>query len=263
VQGIPPEVGATPEGVLCLTHRRRLSEIFHENLKKAPRTMQQGESALLPSVEIETRPRPSHAVIWLHGLGADGNDFIQAVDAIPLPRIGIRFVFPHAPMMPVTINGGFVMRAWYDILGPDLNTRQDEAGIRNSHRAVDALIARENERGIPASRIVLAGFSQGGVIALHAGLRHPRKLAGIMGLSAYLALAATTQRERASANQLTAIFMAHGNADPIIPIEAGRSSLDLLKQLGYPAEWHEYDMPHSVCVEELEDIGSWLQQVLS
>ena len=225
--------------------------------------MQPSESILLPSVEVETRPRPSHAVIWLHGLGADGNDFVQAVDAIPLPRIGIRFVFPHAPMKPVTINGGFVMRAWYDILGPDLSARQDEHGIRASQLAVDALIAREAERGIPASRIVLAGFSQGGVIALHTGLRHGRKLAGIMALSAYLALHKTTQSERAGANELTSIFMAHGQSDPIVPISAGRLSRDFLKQLGYPVEWHEYDMPHSVCVEELEDIGTWLQQVLS
>jgi phospholipase/carboxylesterase len=225
--------------------------------------MQPSESVLLPSVEVETRPRPSHAVIWLHGLGADGNDFVQAVDAIPLPRIGIRFVFPHAPMKPVTINGGFVMRAWYDILGPDLSARQDEHGIRASQLAVDALIAREAERGIPASRIVLAGFSQGGVIALHTGLRHGRKLAGIMALSGYLALHKTTQSERASANELTSIFMAHGQSDPIVPIAAGRLSRDFLKQLGYPVEWHEYDMPHSVCVEELEEIGTWLQQVLS
>ena len=225
--------------------------------------MQPSESVLLPSVEVETRPRPSHAVIWLHGLGADGNDFVQAVDAIPLPRIGIRFVFPHAPMKPVTINGGFVMRAWYDILGPDLSARQDEHGIRASQLAVDALIAREAERGIPAPRIVLAGFSQGGVIALHTGLRHGRKLAGIMALSGYLALHKTTQSERASANELTSIFMAHGQSDPIVPIAAGRLSRDFLKQLGYPVEWHEYDMPHSVCVEELEEIGTWLQQVLS
>ncbi|HWQ40273.1 MAG TPA: carboxylesterase [Burkholderiales bacterium] len=217
--------------------------------------------SLLPAVEIETRSRPSHAVIWLHGLGADGNDFVPVVDALPLPRIGIRFVFPHAPMMPVTINGGFVMRAWYDVLDADFS-QQDERGIRASQRAVEALIARETERGIPASRIVLAGFSQGGVMTLHVGLRYPKKLAGLMALSAYLPLANTVEKERSAANRPAPIFMAHGNRDPIIPIEAGWSARDQLLGLGYAVQWHEYDMPHCVCPEEIQDIGRWLQKVL-
>jgi phospholipase/carboxylesterase len=165
-------------------------------------------------------------------------------------------------MMPVTINGGFVMRAWYDILGADLNSRQDEQGIRNSHRAVDALVGREIERGIPASRIVLAGFSQGGVMALHAGLRYPRKLAGIMALSGYLPLAQTVNKERNAANQQTPIFMGHGSSDPIVPVAAGRASRQALEKWGYTVEWHEYVMPHSVSIEELEDIGTWLSSVL-
>lgn len=224
--------------------------------------MQPSEAPVLPTVELETRRNPSHAVIWLHGLGADGNDFVPAVDSIPLPPIGIRFVFPHAPMMPVTINGGFVMRAWYDIIGADLNARQDETGIRNSRLAVDALLGREIERGIPASRIVLAGFSQGGVMALHSGLRYARKLAGIMCLSGYLPLAQTVSKERNAVNQQTSIFMAHGMSDPIVPVSAGRASRDALQKLGYPLEWHEYQMPHSVSIEELEDIGAWLRAVL-
>jgi phospholipase/carboxylesterase len=216
----------------------------------------------LPAVEVETRPSPSHAVIWLHGLGADGHDFVPIVNALDLPPIGIRFVFPHAPMMPVTINGGFVMRAWYDVLDSNFGARQDEHGIRASQTAVEALIAREIERGIPASRIVLAGFSQGGVMTLHVGSRHPKKLAGLMVLSGYLPLAQTLASERNAASDSTAIFMAHGSEDPIIPITAAKTSRQQLVKLGYEVEWHEYRMPHTVCDNEVADIGAWLRKVL-
>jgi phospholipase/carboxylesterase len=219
-------------------------------------------ASLLPAIELETRPHPSHAVIWLHGLGADGNDFVPIVSALPLPPLAIRFVFPHAPMIPVTINGGFVMRAWYDILQADLGARQDEHGIRESQKAIEALIEREVERGIPASRIVLAGFSQGGVMTLHTGLRYRRKLAGLIALSAYLPLADRLAKERSGDNAGVSIFLAHGSADPIIPVAAGQASSKQLAKLGYQVEWHEYAMPHSVCEQEIGDIGMWLQRVL-
>jgi len=198
----------------------------------------------------------------LHGLGADGNDFVPVVKALPLPPVGIRFVFPHAPMMPVTINGGFVMRAWYDIVGADFGTRQDEHGIRASQESIEALVAREVRRGIPASRIVLAGFSQGGVMSLHVGLRHRGKLAGLMILSGYLPLAKAVEAERNSANSGISIFMGHGSDDPIIPVAAAKASRQQLADLGYEVEWHEYRMPHSVCDQEIADIGAWLRKVL-
>ena len=224
--------------------------------------MQDKTQTPLPAVEVQTRPNPSHAIIWLHGLGADGHDFVPIVDALPLPPIGIRFVFPHAPMMPVTINGGFVMRAWYDIVDADFGARQDERGIRASQEAVEALVAREIERGIPASRIVLAGFSQGGVMTLQVGLRYEKKLAGLMVLSGYLPLAKTVAAERGDANNATQIFMAHGSDDPIIPLAAAQSSRQQLAKLGHQVEWHEYRMPHTVCDAEIADIGAWLRKVL-
>jgi phospholipase/carboxylesterase len=217
---------------------------------------------LLPAVEVQTRPNPSHAIIWLHGLGADGHDFVPIVDALSLPPVGIRFVFPHAPMMPVTINGGFVMRAWYDIADADFGARQDERGMRASQEAVEALVAREIERGIPASRIVLAGFSQGGVMTLQVGLRYERKLAGLMVLSGYLPLAKALSAERSEANSTTSIFMAHGTDDPIIPLAAAQSSREQLVKLGHEVEWREYRMPHTVCDVEVADIGAWLRKVL-
>lgn len=220
------------------------------------------QSSALPSVELETRPNPSHTVIWLHGLGADGNDFVPVVDQLDLPPLGIRFVFPHAPMLAVTINGGFVMRAWYDILAEDLALKEDEAGIRRSQVLVQDMIEREIERGIPASRIVLAGFSQGGAIALHTGLRFPRQLAGLMALSAYLPLAKSVERERKPANNPTPIFMGHGTVDNIVPLPLAVSSRARLMQLGYRVELHEYPMMHAVCPEELADIGAWLRTVL-
>jgi phospholipase/carboxylesterase len=199
----------------------------------------------------------------MHGLGADGNDFVPIVRELDLSSCpGIRFVFPHAAPMPVTINNGYVMRAWYDILGMDLVRREDEIGLRASQQRIEQLIAREVARGIPAEKIVLAGFSQGCAMTLQTGLRHPQKLAGLMCLSGYLPLATTIATERSNANQHTPIFMAHGRGDNVVTIDRAEASRDLLKQLGYDIDWHEYMMPHSVCEEEIDDIGAWLQKVL-
>jgi len=220
-------------------------------------------AALLPAVEIETRPNPNAAVIWMHGLGADGNDFVPIVPELKLPATaGIRFVFPHAPTRPVTINGGYVMRAWYDIVGADLTTRGDEAGIRDSQQRVEQLIAREKSRGITASRIVLAGFSQGGVIALQTGLRHAERLAGIMALSTYLALPQKLAAEANAANRDVPIFMAHGTGDQVILHAWADQSRRMLEQQGYKIEWHDYPMPHSLCLEEVVAMGAWLRKVL-
>jgi phospholipase/carboxylesterase len=220
-------------------------------------------AALLPAIEIETRPNPDAAVIWMHGLGADGNDFAPIIPELGLPpSLGIRFVFPHAPTRPVTINGGYVMRAWYDIVGTDLTTRGDEAGIRDSQQRVEQLIAREKARGIKASRIVLAGFSQGGVIALQTGLRHSERLAGIMALSTYLALPQTLVAEASAANRDVPIFMAHGTGDQVILHSWAEQSRRTLEAQGYPVQWHAYPMPHSLCLEEVREISGWLRKVL-
>ncbi|MPZ43858.1 MAG: carboxylesterase [Betaproteobacteria bacterium] len=217
----------------------------------------------LETIEIETGPSPAAAVVWLHGLGADGNDFVPIVKELRLPpQLRVRFVFPHAPMMPVTINNGYVMRAWYDVTFDGLDRRPDARGIVASQAAIEALAAREQARGIASERIVLAGFSQGGAITLQAGLRHAQRLAGLMVLSSYLPLPETLAAEAAQANAATPIFMAHGTDDPVIDIELGQRSRALLAERGYPVEWHEYPMPHSVCLEEIEDISRWLQQVL-
>jgi len=220
-------------------------------------------AALLQTIEIETAPNPAAAVIWLHGLGADGNDFVPIVRELDLSGSQpIRFIFPTAPTMPVTINGGYVMRAWYDIFAPDLVRREDEPGLRASQTMVEALIAKEKARGIPAERIVLAGFSQGCAMTLQTGLRHPEKLAGLMCLSGYLPLAGTIAAEANSANQATPIFMAHGRQDPVVVMQRAEQSRDLLNTFGYQIEWREYQMQHSVCQEEIEDIGHWLARVL-
>ncbi|MFC3109663.1 alpha/beta hydrolase [Undibacterium arcticum] len=217
----------------------------------------------LDAIEIESSPNPTTSVIWLHGLGADGNDFVPIVRELDLRDCPpIRFVFPHAPTMPVTINGGYVMRAWYDILGTDLVRREDESGLRKSQAAVEQLITREKARGIPAERIVLAGFSQGCAMTLQTGLRYPEKLAGLLCLSGYLPLNEVVAAERHAANQHTPIFMAHGRGDPVIPIDRAEKSRDMLQAHGYDVEWHEYMMPHSVCAEEIDDIGVWLRRVL-
>ncbi|MEY3264263.1 MAG: hypothetical protein RL717_1740 [Pseudomonadota bacterium] len=220
-------------------------------------------SPLLETIEIATTELPGAAVIWMHGLGADGADFVPIVRELDLTSCpGIRFVFPHAEPMPVTINGGYVMRAWYDILGMDLVRREDTAGLRKSQQQIEQLIAREIERGIPADKIILAGFSQGCAMTLQTGLRHPQKLAGLLCLSGYLPIAATVAAERSEANQHTPIFIAHGRGDGVVTIDRAETSRDFLKELGYHVEWHEYAMQHSVCEEEIADIGPWLQRVL-
>jgi phospholipase/carboxylesterase len=214
----------------------------------------------LEAIEIETAPNPRASVIWLHGLGADGNDFAPLADEIELP-VAVRYIFPHAPMMPVSINAGYVMRAWYDISDAAIR-REDEAGVRASQQLVEGLLAREKSRGTAANRIVLAGFSQGGAIALQAGLRHAERLAGIMALSTYMPLADTLAAEANPANREVPIFMAHGTADPMIAYARATASRDLLLQQGYALEWHEYRMQHAVCPQEIADIGVWLRRVL-
>lgn len=222
---------------------------------------------MLETIELQTRPNPTAAVIWMHGLGADGNDFVPIVDELNLGgALAIRFVFPHAPMMPVTINNGYVMRAWYDVSFGDLETgakRVDEQGVRRSQAQIGDLIAREVSRNIAFNKIVLAGFSQGGAIALQTGLRHPEQLAGVMSLSSYLPCASSFATEASAANKSTPLFIAHGTQDPVVPYERGSSTRDLLKHAGYDVEWHDYAMPHSVCLEEVRDIGTWLTRVLS
>ncbi|TXI75020.1 MAG: alpha/beta hydrolase [Dokdonella sp.] len=222
------------------------------------------DPTLLPALERETGDSPKASVIWLHGLGADGYDFEPIVEEFDLDQLpAIRFVFPHAPMRAVTINGGYVMRAWYDIVSPDFAPgREETEGVRQSAKHVDALIAREHERGIPYRRIVLAGFSQGGVIALHTGLRCPHRLAGIIALSCYLPLADTLLDEAEKANHDLPIFMAHGYADAVIPYKLGQQSAERLAAHAYPVEWRSYDCDHSVPMDEVADIESWLTRLL-
>ncbi len=224
-------------------------------------------SNLLETIEIESAPNPTAAVIWMHGLGADGNDFAPIVPELELGGTpAIRFVFPHAPMMQVTINNGHVMRAWYDVSFGDLEgkTRQaDETGVRASQAAVERLIARENARGVPSRSIVIAGFSQGGAIALQTGLRHPERLAGVMALSTYLPLEEKLLAEAAAANKDVPIFFAHGTHDPVIPLAMAVASRDRLTASGYTVQWREYPMQHSVCLEEIAAVSAWLRQILS
>ena len=218
---------------------------------------------ILETVERDTAEPIRATVIWMHGLGADGHDFEPVVPEFALPpELGLRFVFPHAPMRPVTINGGQVMRAWYDILDLEHRRQEDEEGVRQSEVAVQALIRREVGRGIPPERIVLAGFSQGGAMALHTGLRYPERLAGIISLSAYLPLRDTVENEVSAANADVPIFMAHGVQDPLIPLAAATASRDGLESLGYRVTWRDYSMPHSVCPDEIRDISGWLAEVL-
>jgi phospholipase/carboxylesterase len=220
-------------------------------------------TTLLPRIQIDSAPQPTAAVIWLHGLGADGNDFAALVPELDLRGCPpIRFVFPHAPSIPVTLNGGHVMPAWYDIVGADLVSRQDAAGIQHSARAIVALIEHEVARGIAYQNIVLAGFSQGCAMALYTGLRLPHRLAGIMALSGYLPLADTLLAERHVANAHTPIFMAHGSMDPVVAPDRGEASHQLLKRLGYPVQWHTYPMGHSVHPREVADLSAFLLNVL-
>ena len=216
----------------------------------------------LETIEVETGKNPSATVIWMHGLGADGHDFEPVVPELRLPAsLPVRFIFPHAPIRRVTLNNGMAMRAWYDILEMG-GGREDGEGLRLSQEAIEALIAQEEARGIDASRIVLAGFSQGGAITFQAGLRHPKRLAGLMALSTYLPLAGTVEDEKHEANREVPIFMAHGTGDPMIAIGRAQQSRKMLEALGYAIEWHEYPMPHSVCPQEIEDIANWLTRIL-
>jgi len=221
-------------------------------------------TALLPCVELETGARPAASVIWLHGLGADGNDFVPIVEEMKLPAtLPIRFVFPHAPVRPVTINNGFPMRAWYDIYAADLANRADALGVAQSQGHVEALIAREKTRGVAAMRIVLAGFSQGGAIALHTGLRHAERLAGILALSTYLPMADRLAMDASPMNRDLPIFMAHGTMDPVIKLAWSEASRRALEAAGYAVEWHTYPMQHSVVWEEIVALRAFLTKVLA
>jgi len=218
-----------------------------------------------PPITLQTGEHPQHSIIWLHGLGADGNDFVPVVDEIKLPY-PVRFIFPHAPMRAVTINNGYVMRAWYDITQPSINAvllrgsdaHQDAVGIRESQGIVESLITQEIALGIKPENIILAGFSQGGAIALHTAIRLNFPLGGVLALSTYLPLASKIDSELNNITRTTPIFMAHGQQDPVVPYEMGASSRDKLTASGYDIDWHEYEMQHSVCHVELKDIEGWL-----
>ena len=217
----------------------------------------------LPHIELTTGADPAGTVIWMHGLGADGWDFVPVVRELPLPDdLVLRFIFPHAPVRPVTINNGMPMPAWYDIAMQDIARVPDERGIRESQKSIEALIEREASRGVDPSRVVLAGFSQGGAIALQTGLRYPRKLAGIAALSTYLALEGTLEAEASAANKATPILMVHGTDDPVIPVHLADASRATLKSRGYDVEWHTWPMPHSVCAPEIEAIAAFLMRTL-
>ncbi len=219
---------------------------------------------MLQAIEIETAPNPTATVIWLHGLGDDGNGWSQVVPSLGLPsRMAVRFLFPHAPTMPVSINNGYVMRAWYDIREANLNERADLPGVRRSQAAVAALIDHERARGIEDGRIVLAGFSQGGAIALYGGLRHPRRLAGIVALSTYLIDGPGLAAEAAPANRDVPIFMGHGTFDPVVRIAWAEQSRKVLVDAGWHVEWHAYPMEHSAVLEEIVAVSAFLQRVLA
>ncbi len=217
----------------------------------------------LETIELHPAREAVASVIILHGLGADGTDFLSFGDQLDLSAIGpVRYILPRAPVRPVTLNNGFEMRAWYDILGTQAERREDETGLRDSMREVHALIDRETARGVPPNRIVLGGFSQGCAMTLLAGLRYPRRLGGLVGMSGYLPLAASLAAERHDANALVPIFMAHGKRDPMITLERATASRDALSKLGYAVDWHEYPMEHSVCLEEIQALNAWLLRVL-
>lgn len=214
-------------------------------------------------VVVDSAPEPRALVVWLHGLGADGHDFEPVVPQLELSgNAGVRFVFPHAPVRPVTVNGGMRMRAWYDILGLDIAARQDEPGIRESAGRLDDLLAELQGEGFAPGETVLAGFSQGGAMALHTGLRHARPLAGILALSCYLPLHESLDAEAGEANRRARIFMGHGTQDPVVPVQLGVRSRDFLRERGHEVTWRDYPVPHAVCPEEIRDIGRWLADVL-
>jgi phospholipase/carboxylesterase len=218
-------------------------------------------NSILPHIVLDRGSAPVHSIIWLHGLGADGSDFVEVAEMINLP-VSMRYIFPHAPKKPVTINGGFIMPAWYDIADLDIAAKQDAAGIHTSQLEIEKFIAHEVSRGIATENIFLAGFSQGGAIALHTGLRHPTKLAGIIALSTYLPLADTLSKEISLSAGKTPIFFGHGKHDSVVPHELGKQSADKLKQLGIQIEWHEYAMQHSVNADEISDIERWISSKL-
>jgi len=219
----------------------------------------------LPAIELETAANPQYSVIWLHGLGADGSDFVPVVDELGLGDLpGIRFIFPHAPEMPVTCNGGYVMPSWYDIFSLDIHSRRvDEAGIRQSRQAVRDLIARENERGIPCQRIIIAGFSQGGAIAYTTALTHPEPLAGVIALSTYIPSPQLLVEEASATNQAIPVFAAHGSEDEVVSPTLGKAAHTWLWEHGYAVEWHDYPIAHSVCLEEIGAIGQWLRKIMA
>jgi phospholipase/carboxylesterase len=218
-------------------------------------------STVLQTVEVVSGAAPRFAVIWLHGLGADGHDFEPIVPELDLP-VTVRFVFPHAPVRRVTINQGMPMRAWYDIVSLDRSSVEDENGIRDSQQAVHALIDAEVRRGTPARRIFLAGFSQGGAVALYTALRYPERLCGVIALSTYLPLRAAAESERSAVNADLPIFMAHGSADAVIPEALAADSRRWLEAMGYTVEWHRYAMAHNVCIDEISDLGAWMAGVV-
>ena len=217
-------------------------------------------NTLLDAVEINPPRAPRACLIWLHGLGADGHDFEPLIPELRLvEELGVRVVLPHAPRRPVTINGGMVMRAWYDVASSDFGRAEDAAGIRQSERQLLDLIAREVANGVPEERIVLAGFSQGGATVLHTGVRYPRPFAGLLALSCYLPLAGSLAREHSEASLAAPILMAHGMADPLIPLALAEQSRDQLRRQGYTVDWHSYPMPHAVCPQEIRDVREWLE----
>ena len=218
----------------------------------------------LQVIEAQTGENPVATILIMHGLGADGQDFLPIAEQLDLSSVGpVRFLFPNAPVIPVTINGGMAMPAWYDIVAADLGRREDEAGLRQSQADIEVLIAHEVARGMPAKRIVVAGFSQGCAMALMVGLRHANELAGIVCMSGYLPLADKTEAERSLASQQVPVFMGHGTRDGVVPLARAAASRDALKAMGYPLEWHDYPMEHSVCQQEIADLQNWLRRVLA
>ena len=243
-------------------------ESFSLTILNTVNTQTPNPSGNIESIEIQTGMDPTFAVIWLHGLGADGHDFEPIVPELGLPEeIAVRFIFPHAPERPITVNGGMVMRGWYDIsdlpVSMDGSRKEDRAGLEDSTQIVMQLIAQENRRGIPTSRIVLAGFSQGGAIALFAGLRMRQELAGIIALSTYLPDSGSTEDERSEVSLKSPIFMGHGTEDPLIPVQFGKQSEQILTGLGYNVSWNNYPMPHSVHPREIADIGAFLKGIMA
>jgi phospholipase/carboxylesterase len=230
-------------------------------VRREDRTHMTQGTAFLETLERETGPGPRFTIVWLHGLGADGHDFAPVVPELVRPGWpALRFVFPHAPVRAVTINNHARMRAWYDIVDFDLATRADEAGVAQSVAAVEALVAREADRGVPRERVLLAGFSQGGAVALAAALQSPAPLAGVVALSTYLPAPGSAAARFVPGAEAAPVFMAHGTQDPVVPVTAGRQAAERLRAFGFRVDWHDYPMPHSVCAEEVRDLGDWLDR---